>query len=251
MGTFTEKTPDAQARGNQGAALSRFANCWSAPYSARRRPSGPSVADGFPGASCDKLGVEHGSNATQQSITSLASVDCFASFATNGMATHGFDARARGFRIFCCEAVQSEISALLLRSNDYFIQIPFMLQMSSLHSTNEAWQKPATTLETGMPKLLAIVSTLTTLAVLATTEWHRPVRSFTTTAMERRPRSQQPAAGAPKGQAVPRVAARKVWEKKGAAEATKAYEAAKKAKANLASRPPNSAPTGGKPTQQK
>ena len=103
-----------------------------------------------------------------------------------------------------------------------------------------------------MPKLLAIVSTLTTLAVLATTG----MASAGKIVHDHRhgatpPAANSPPPAAPKGQAVPRVAARKVWEKKGAAEATKAYEAGKQAKANLASRPPNSAPTGGKPTQQK
>jgi|1186.fasta_scaffold611897_2 hypothetical protein len=104
-----------------------------------------------------------------------------------------------------------------------------------------------------MSKLLAIVSTLTTLAVLATSATAfagNVVRDHRHGARPPATNSPPPAAAKPQ-KPVPRVAARKVWEKQGAAEAKKAYAAAKQTRANLASRHPNSAPTPGKSTQQK
>jgi len=114
--------------------------------------------------------------------------------------------------------------------------------------------KLATTLETGMPKLLAIVSTLTTLAVLASS-----ATAFAVVVRDHRHGTTAPAANSPPTAAarakavtpLQRALDRGVWHKRGAAEATKAYTAAKQTRANLASRHPNSAPTPGKSTQQK
>jgi hypothetical protein len=103
-----------------------------------------------------------------------------------------------------------------------------------------------------MSKLFAAVSTLTTLAVLATsaTAFAGGVRDHRHAATPSAANSPPPAAAKPQ-QTVPRVSARKVWEKQGAAEAKKTYATAQQNRANLASRHPNSAPTPGKSTQQK
>jgi hypothetical protein len=97
-----------------------------------------------------------------------------------------------------------------------------------------------------MPKLLAIVSTLTTLTVLATSG-----AAFAGGVRDHRHAATPPAANSPPAAAaktkaetpIQRVVDRKVRQKQGTAEATKAYAA------RLGTG--GSAPSGGKTAQQK
>jgi hypothetical protein len=140
----------ARALGGRGRAESgkrhcqEFANCWYA-YVSSPAPSGAfhdvHCRSGNERAGCFPCGLAydkheafaHGSKRDTHSTPSTKSVYCLASARNDG---DGAYARLRRtcLNICICEAAESEISAVLLRSDDYFVQIPFILQMSSLDS---------------------------------------------------------------------------------------------------------------------